>query len=572
MKRVNKIIIMSVLTASSLLAVNIPNTDAIQNSITVPKTIEEKNEAKKNDLVDVGGKKVYEPIMIDDKSGKRILVKDYTFDGNNHILSDELNQLLDEYKNKELNFSDMQNVASVVTKLYRDKGYFVARAYIPKQNILENSNVLKITVIEGSYGEFKLDNQSNVNTSIVQGMLDDAKARDNVVSTDTLERSMLIINDTPGVSVTKADVKPGEQVGTSDFLIETQPTPFYDGYVVGDNTGSKFTGKNRVMAGVNLNSPLNLGDKFSISGLISNGEDIKNYKVGYEIPLMSNGLKAQTSYSKTNYDLVKMGQTTPDGIYDGYTSTIEAGISYPIIRTRMENLNFTTVYSNKILKDYYEESLNKDREINSVKVGINYTKSHITLGFDSSSKIETFYTLGKLDIKDKDSNDQDKAGVNNQGTYQKVNLNLGTDIQFTPIYSLNTNVKTQYALNNKNLDGSEDFSFGGSDGVKVFSDGEQSVEDAIMFNTELQMKLPEVLNLSHKVGLFYDVATGDMSNSEKDSQFKRRTLQDVGIGYYTNYKNAFTKLQVARVVGNEDIESENVGNISRILFQAGFTF
>ena len=108
MRRVNKIIIMSVLTASSLLAVNIPNTDAIQNSITVPKTIEEKNEAKKNDLVDVGGKKVYEPIMIDDKSGKRILVKDYTFDGNNHILSDELNSLLDEYKNKELNFSDMQ--------------------------------------------------------------------------------------------------------------------------------------------------------------------------------------------------------------------------------------------------------------------------------------------------------------------------------------------------------------------------------------------------------------------------------------------------------------------------------
>lgn len=97
-------------------------------------------------------------------------------------------------------------------------------------------------------------------------------------------------------------------------------------------------------------------------------------------------------------------------------------------------------------------------------------------------------------------------------------------------------------------------------------------ENAIMFNTELQIKLPEVLNLNHKIGFFYDVATGDMSDSSKDSQFKRRTLQDVGIGYYANYKNAFTKLQVARVVGNEDIETENAGNISRILFQAGFTF
>lgn len=567
-----RIVLTSIIASSVLLGANTPNVDAIQNSISVPKAIEDKQESKKNELIDIGGKKVYEPMMIDDKSGKKILVKNIVFDGNNHILNDELNSLLDEYKNKELNFADMQNVASVVTKLYRDKGYFVARAYVPKQNIQENSNVLKISVIEGNYGEFKLTNKSNVNDSIVQGMLDDAKARDNVVSTDTLERSMLIINDTPGVMVTKADVKPGNEVGSSDFVIETAPTALYDGYVVGDNAGSKFTGENRLMSGINLNSALNLGDKLSVSGLISNGEDIKNYKVGYEVPLMSNGLKGQTNYSKTDYNLVKMGQTTPDGIYDGYTSTVEAGISYPIIRTRMENLNFTSLYSNKELKDYYSEAISKNREINSVKVGLDYTKNHTLLGFDSSSKVETFYTLGKLNIKDKDSNDQDKTGVNNQGTYSKVNVNLGNQTQFNPTYSLNTNVKTQYALNNKNLDGSEDFTLGGMEGVKVFSDGEQSVENAIMFNTEFQIKLPEIENLNHKIGFFYDVASGDMSNSDKDSQFKRRTLQDIGIGYYTNYKTAFTKLQIARVIGNEDIESENVGDISRILFQAGFSF
>lgn len=568
----NKVLVTSIVASSILLGANIPNVDAIQNSISVPKIVEEKQEEKKNELIEIGGVKTYEPMLVDDKSGKKILVKDFIFDGNNHIVNDELNTLLSEYKNKELNFAEMQNIASIVTKLYRDKGYFVARAYIPKQNIIENANVLKISVIEGHYGEFKLHNESNVKTSIVQGMLDNAKARDNVVSTDTLERSMLIINDTPGAIVTRADVKPGEQVGSSDFIIETQPTAIYDGYLVGDNTGSKFTGKNRLMAGVNLNSPFKIGDRFSISGLISSGADIKNYKVGYEVPLMSNGLKGQVSYSKTNYNLVKLGQTTPDGIYDGYMSTIEAGISYPIIRTRMENLNFTTTYSNKELKDYYDEAIAKNREINSAKVGINYTINHTLLGFDSVSKVETFYTLGKLDIKDKESKDADKAGVDNQGTYSKINLNLGNEILFNPIYSLNTNVKTQYALNNKNLDGSEDFTFGGMEGVKVFSDGEQNVENAIMLNMEFQIKLPEIQTLNHKIGFFYDVATGDMNDSSKDTQFKRRTLQDAGIGYYTNYKNTFTKLQIARVIGSEDIESENVGDISRILFQAGLIF
>lgn len=566
----NKLLALSILTSSILLGVDVPNIDAIENSISVPKIIEEKNQENKNDLIEIGGVKKYAPQMSEDTSGKKINVKSFKIDGAIHLDEQYLQALISSYNDQDLTFTQIKDVTSVITKEYREKGYFVARAYLPIQTMQDG--IVTIAIIEGSYGEFKLTNNSNVDNSLVQGMLDDAKARDNVVSTDTLERSMLIINDTPGVAVIKADVKPGAHVGSSDFVIETQSTPFYDGYIVADNYGSKYTGKNRLMTGVNLNSPLNLGDKLSVSGLISNGEDIKNYKLEYEIPLMANGLKAQTSYSKTDYNLVEMGQTTPDGIYDGYISTIQAGISYPIIRTRMENLNFITTYSNKELKDYYEDAISKNREINGAKVGLDYTKNNTLFGFDSSSRIETFYTLGKLNIKDETTKTQDKEGVNTQGTYSKVNLSLENELLFTSTYSLNTNVKTQYALQNKNLDGSEDFTLGGMEGVKVFSDSEQSVENAVVFSSEFLVKLPELQILIHKVGFFYDVATGDMSNSKKDTEFERRTLQDIGVGYYTNYKNAFTKLQVARVVGAEEIESENIGNISKILVQAGVVF
>lgn len=63
-----------------------------------------------------------------------------------------------------------------------------------------------------------------------------------------------------------------------------------------------------------------------------------------------------------------------------------------------------------------------------------------------------------------------------------------------------------------------------------------------------------------------------MSDSSKELEFEKRTLQDVGIGYYTSYKNSFTKLQIARVVGGQDIEVESVGNVARVLFQAGIVF
>jgi hemolysin activation/secretion protein len=566
-----KLLSLSILTTSSLLAVS-PNIDAIQSSISVPKIIEDKKQENKNELIEISGKKSYEPMLVDDKSGKKLLIKDYTFDGNSHVSSEELSSLINEYKNKELNFAELQNIASIITKEYRIRGYFVARAYIPKQKLEENNNILKFSIIEGNYGEIKVENNSNVKDFVVQSMLDDAKSKDNVVLADTLERSMLIVNDTPGIIVSQADVKPGIEVGSSDFLIKTEKTSFYDGYVVSDNYGSKYTGKNRIMSGINLNSPLQIGDKFSVSGLLSNGNDIENYKMGYSFPLMGNGLRGETNYSKTNYDLVNLGQTTPDGIYDGYTVNVEAGISYPVIRTKMENLNFSTIYSNKELKDYYDNAISKDRETNSVKIGLDYTKKHTLLGFDSASKIETFYTLGELDIKDEISKQSDKEGVNTQGSYSKININVGNELQFTPIYSLNTNIKTQYAFKQKNLDGSEDFTLGGSEGVKVFNDSEQSVENAILFNAELIAQLPEILSLNHKVGMFYDIGTGTMSDNSKDVAFQKRTLKDLGVGYYINYKSSFARIQAARVVGNEKIESENVGSNSRILAQAGFVF
>lgn len=566
-----KLLSLSILTTSSLLAVS-PNIDAIQSSISVPKIIEDKKQENKNELIEISGKKSYEPMLVDDKSGKKLLIKDYTFDGNSHVSSEELSSLINEYKNKELNFAELQNIASILTKEYRNRGYFVARAYIPKQKLEENNNILKFSIIEGNYGEIKVENNSNVKDFVVQSMLDDAKSKDNVVLADTLERSMLIVNDTPGIIVSQADVKPGIEVGSSDFLIKTEKTSFYDGYVVSDNYGSKYTGKNRIMSGINLNSPLQIGDKFSVSGLLSNGNDIENYKMGYSFPLMGNGLRGETNYSKTNYDLVNLGQTTPDGIYDGYTVNVEAGISYPVIRTKMENLNFSTIYSNKELKDYYDNAISKDREINSVKIGLDYTKKHTLLGFDSASEIETFYTLGELDIKDEISKQSDKEGVNTQGSYSKININVGNELQFTPIYSLNTNIKTQYAFKQKNLDGSEDFTLGGSEGVKVFNDSEQSVENAILFNAELIAQLPEILSLNHKVGMFYDIGTGTMSDNSKDVAFQKRTLKDLGVGYYINYKSSFARIQAARVVGNEKIESENGGSNSRILAQAGFVF
>lgn len=566
-----KMLILSIFTTTVLFA-EVVNVDAIQNSINVPKEVDNIILRDKNTLITIDGKKEYEPIMVDDKSGKKVFIKDYIFELNDHVSSEYLSNMLNSYKNKELTFNEMLTIASIITKEYRNKGYFIARAYIPKQNIQENNNLLKIMVIEGQYGKFELTNNSNVKDFIVQGMLDDVKNRDNIVNSNTLERSMLLINDLPGSEVMKANIKPGTEIGTSDFIIETKKSSFYNGYIVGDNYGSKYTGHNRLISGIDINSPLKLGDKLELSGLLTNGQDIENYKVGYSFPLMSNGLTSEMSYSKTNYDLVNLGDTTPNGIYYGDTENFELGIVYPFIRSRNENLNLLTYYSIKNLKDYYSDEITNNRETKSLKTALDYSKNSKLFGFNAEIRTETVLTFGILDIKDEISKQQDILGINNQGRYSKINFNLESKIAFNSFLSLNNNLKTQYAFKNKNLDGSEDLNLGGIDGVKVFSDSEQSVENGLIFNMELLTKLFSNSNSSHDIGFFYDLGTGHMSNGSKDTEFEKRTLQDIGIGYYTKYNNLFTKLQVARVIGGQKIETENEGDISKILFQIGYVF
>ena len=556
-----KTVAMSILTSSFLLGVDIPNIGSIEKEIPTP--IIEKDKVS---IPNINIKKQYKAPMKD--NGKTILVKSISFSSNDHISSNILKNLVKNYENKELTFTQITEITTIITKYYREQGYFVARAYLPVQNIKVNNNILEIAVIEGDYGEFILNNNSLVKDSVVQGMIDDAKSRDNVISTDTLERAMLIINDTSGIMVNQADIKPGKEIGSSDFIIKTEKTNRLDGYVLVDNAGGKYTGKNRLMAGLNINSPFNIGDKISLTGLVSNGADLRNGKIAYEAPLTSSGLLGGISYSKTTYNLVKLPSTSDD-LYTGSSNTIEANLKYPVLRTRNENLYLNMNLANKELKDEFSGINLNPRKTNAITVGADYDKLHLVNNFNSSSNISLNVKYGNLSFDEEADKTTDGNGANTNGNYSKVNLDLSNIIFFTDKLSLSNSLKMQYALGNKNLDGSEDISIGGSTGVKLYPSGELSAENGYVFNIEAKYKLANVNKLSNTIGIFYDRGKAWMSNNKIN--FESKSLQDVGVGYYARYDNMFGQIQVAWNANSDKITSEENRN-SRVLFQAGLVF
>ncbi len=558
-----KLITLSLATTTLLMAGTpaVPSISDVVREITPPSGITPKSEP----LIDVGGVQKYAPAMEEDKSGKATLVTGFKLTGAKHIREAALQPLIASYTNKELTFGQLQEVASLITKAYREAGYFVARAYLLVQTM--QGGVVELSIIEGNFGAFQLHNTSLVKDAVVKGMLDNVKDKD-IVSTNTLERAMLIINDTPGVKVTQADVMPGKVTGTSDFAIKTEATPAYDGYLVGDNYGSRYTGSNRLMGGLNLNSPTGNGDKLSLLGMISNGSDLKYGRAAYSIPLMSNGLRGELSYANTHYAL-----TDRYASLDAYGTarTLQAGLTYPLLRTRQESLELTSGFALKALQDHQNGTLSSDKSAKVFTLGVNHTKEMTFLGLPTKTNETLSLTSGNLTFKDTTSQATDAAGANTQGRYNKISGYVGGSVAFTQVTSLSANLLFQKALGHKNLDGTEDFILGGSNGIKVYPTSELSAEDGIMLNTELFQALPTIGVINHKVGLFHDIGTVRMADSTNVTTFQGHTLQDVGMGYYASYQGFFAKAQVARLVGGNQVTSENPYR-TKFLAQLGWSF
>ena len=554
MRNIIKIFGLSILSSVALLGAKpIINSGNIEKQIQAPRDIPT---LKKDDIKIEG---IENGSLKSSDSSKTVFIKDFTFAGNSAISNEELKQNLKAYVGKELSFNQIQEVLALVTKVYRDKGYFVARAYLGKQDLVKNDNLLFISIIEGKYGKIKLNNNSLVNDNSLQAILDNAKSN-GIINVKDIERALLLINDRNGVKVSNSVVEAGKEVGSSNLNIDTTSTKRVDGYIVADNYGSRYTGYNRVQGLININSPFNIGDKISISGLVSNGADLKNGKIAYELPLNSYGLKSDFAYTRTNYNLVEEYKSLDA---KGNSSIYEAGLSYPLIRSTNENLYLKGKYYHKDMNDFMSGDKYEDKSINSFVTTLEYDKNYSIGTLPARVFANLNLTTGHLSSKNNNPNN---------GNYNKVDTYISNDIYFNEIFSLNTNLTAQKVLGNKNLDGSEDLSLGGPNAVKLYPYSEQSAENGYIASFELFSKLPNIASYNHKIGLFYDM--GNVYQERNlDTTFQRKTLQDIGLGYYSSFDDFFLRAQIAWGLNSKPISSEYTNHKnSKFLVQAGWVF
>lgn len=507
---------------------------------------------------------VPQPAQIRALTGEKVTVARIEIDGNAALTSAELQTQVQSGIGKALTLSQLEELASNITRYYRAKGYFVARAYLPAQEVA--GGVVRIRVVEGHYGKFSVKNASLVNDATLNATLDLAKGN-GTVTQQSLESAMLAVNEMPGVVIRRADIAPGEQVGTSDFFIVTDATPRVDGYVAGENYGSEYTGKRRVLGGVSVNSPFGIGDKLSASGLLSNGGDLKNYRIAYAAPLTAQGLRAEVAASRTDYQLVGT-YTALDAV--GKADTAEVTVTYPFVRTQAYALEGSFNLGHRKLTDEIRSTATVNPKTADVGTITVVSRGSDTLwGTPGQTTLLASATLGYLDIDSAVGRSQDALGAGTQGRYGKVNVSLSRSTELARSWTLMTALRLQHALFGKNLDGSEDMSISGTGSVKVYPPSEFAAENAAVANVELLYTLPLQGALSARAGVFADAGRASMQRAFGPTDSKR-TLSDAGLSLYANYGNFFGTLQVAARTTRAAVSEAT--SSTRVLVQVGSRF
>jgi hemolysin activation/secretion protein len=445
------------------------------------------------------------PAMADE--GQTIQLNTVQFENYQGMATEpELQAIVKDAIGKQLGFNGLMHLADQVSEYLKNKGYFLAFAYLPEQDISDGHLLIRIQpgrIEGGGFWDRSLVSGSGINLTtdrIVETLNYSLRADENdIINSQQMERCLLVINDLAGVSATSS-LERGAEFGTTRVNLDLKATPRYTGNAWIDNYGSYYTGDWRANVAGNINNLSGLGDQ--LTGMITQTQFMSFGRIGYNVPVGYSGLTANAALSLMQYELGNL----PSVDADGNSVSFNAGLRYPMIRSRQTNLYTTAVYDYKLLKDELNQMPDKHRVYNNLTLGINGDNLD-RFGGGGLINYGVSLTAGELDRSGNSvdwSNDQ--AGAKTHGGFYKLNLN-GTRIQkLTSSTSLLVSAALQ-PLVSGNLDSSEKISISGVSGVRAYASGDASGDEGWRLTIEPRYDIPGLLVLNGGVQLsaFYDI-------------------------------------------------------------------
>ncbi len=485
-----------------------------------------------------------------DAGGAQVTLQGVVFSGNTQFTQDDLLKLVQTDIGRRHDLAGIYQMADKVTTFYRTLGYPFAKVFVPENGL--RGGMLTLQVVEGRYGDIIVRGEGLESRRARQAQRFMAPLRPgDVIRQRSLERQVLLLGDQPGYRAVPV-IKPGRAVGTGDLDIEMTRTPRVTGDVGVSNHGNRYTGYHQLRAGVQLNSPLRVGDQLSL-GLIASDDRLRSSSLSYSTPLGSHGLRATAGYSLTEY---RLGREFANLQASGRSQVSSLGLSYPVLRSLQSNITVSGQGQHKRFFD--EQQVVSARQSRGSDVGV--------LRVNADRRDGRGISYGQLEwaVGTFDDNQPDLAGT--QGRFQRVNLEAVRLQQLSHRISLSARVSAQKAFDN--LDSSESFSLGGPYAVRAYPVGEGTGDEGVISQLELRYQTAPGL----APFLFFDAGRATLEHKATAPGKNSRSLSGSGVGVRYQTPTWNHELVLARRLLGDEPESDPRDGLWTGWFSFGYAF
>jgi hemolysin activation/secretion protein len=495
-------------------------------------------------------------------SERKIRVNAFQISGSSPVPEGELVALLRDQTGRELSLNDLNNCAARLTEYLRQKGFIVALAYLPVQQVRDGN--VEITVVPGKYSGVKVMNRSRVNTPRLEQMLAEFLP-DTTITKQSLERVLLIMNDLGGVSA-KAVLKPGATTGTSELNVEVDDRGRFGGAANGDNWGNQYSGRTRGGLQFDLNNLAHVGDTIDL-GYVTAGVNLKNFNCNYNFPFGYKGFQMGLKYSKVDYTLKsEFSSLGAAGGSEQYGVTWQ----YPLVRTRRFNLYSNAGWTHSTLEDQYTKLIKAQYPKESRKWSVGLTGNRLATTAVDSFALQA--SSGELNINNANIIHDRKTAQTN-GRFQKLEGSVGRSQSLNSLWTLNLSGNFLWA--DSNLDSSEKFYLGGADGLRAYPQGEAGGDRGYRLTAELQRRLAgwSTPRNAFALSLFTDGGSVMLNKDPWDSSKNCRKLWDAGVGLTWRRQSGFSlRCDYARKLNAESDAATSADSSGRVWVRAVHSF
>ncbi len=240
-----------------------------------------------------------------------------------------------------LTVGELQQIANVITEYYHRRGYFLARAVIPAQEVTDG--IVHIRVLEGRLHKIVTVGNKRYSSALLarpfKSMIGD------LVTVKQSENALLTLAQYPGLSAFGV-FRPGDYVGTTDMVINVQQERPYDASVRADNEGTAFTGRRRLIGTFDWNNPTGDADLLRVTALKTFSPENSIFgDIRYEHPFYNPENTIAVDVSRNSFNVTGSGITP--GTIGGISKIATLSLQRAFLRSREQNIIGTIDLSRK---------------------------------------------------------------------------------------------------------------------------------------------------------------------------------------------------------------------------------